>query len=76
MMNKHSVEFNVSFMGKSLTAIESAKDLGVHIDAHLTYDAQISHLVSSCLSKLVQIVRAKHSFDKETNINYFITCFQ
>ena len=66
MMSKHSVDFTVSFMGKSLTTVESAKDPGVYIDAHLTYDTHISHLVSSCLSKLVQINRTKHSFDRET----------
>lgn len=38
------------------------------IDSHLTYDSHISYfkLVSSCLSKLVQINRVRNSFDKET----------
>ena len=66
MMSKHSVNFSVSFMGKSLTAVESVKDLGVFIDSHMTYDTHISYLVSSCLSKLVQINRVKNSFDRET----------
>ena len=36
------------------------------LDSHLTYDNHISQLVSSCLSKLVQINRVKNCFDKET----------
>ena len=41
-------------------------DLGVILDPNLTYNAHISQLVSSCLAKLVQISRVKHSFDKES----------
>ena len=66
LINRHSSDFSVSFLGKSLTPVDSAKDLGVIIDSHLTYDNHISYLVSSCLSKLVQINRVKSSFDKET----------
>ena len=58
-MSSHSVDFSVSFMGKTLTSVDSARDLGVIIDSHLTYDSHISYLVSSCLSKLVQINRVK-----------------
>ena len=36
------------------------------LDPNLTYNAHISQLVSSCLAKLVQISRVKHSFDKES----------
>ena len=46
--------------------VESARDLGVYIDLHLTYDTHISHLVSACLTKLVQISRVKYCFDRET----------
>ena len=47
-------------------AVESARDLGVYIDLHLTYDTHISHLVSSCLTKLVQINHVKYCFDIKT----------
>ena len=66
MMNKHVVNFSVLFMGKSLTAIKSAKDLGASMDSRMTYDTHISYLVSSRLPKLVQINRVKDSFDSET----------
>ena len=55
-----------SFLGKTLSPVTSAKDLGVILDPNLTYNAHISQLVSSCLAKLLQISRAKHSFDKES----------
>ena len=64
-MSSHSVDFSVSFMGKTLTSVDSARDLGVIIDSHLPYDSHISYLVSSCLSKLVQINRVKKRFDKD-----------
>ena len=44
MISKHSVNFTVSFIGRTLMAVESARDLGVYIDLHLTYDTHISHL--------------------------------
>ena len=71
-MSKHSVNFSVSFMGRSLTAVESAKDLGVFIDSHMTYDTHICYLVSSCLSKLVQISCVKNSFDRDTIECYLV----
>ena len=64
LLSSHSADFSVSFMGKTLTPIESARDLGIITDSHLTYGSHISYLVSSCLSKLVQINRIKKSFDK------------
>ena len=57
---------SISFLGAKLKPIESAKDLGVIRDPHLTYDHHISKTVSSCFSKLYQINRVKESFDKET----------
>lgn len=66
MISKHSANFTVSFIGRTLTAVKSARDLRVYIDSHLTYDTHISHLFSSCLTKLVQINSVKHCFDRET----------
>ena len=45
----------VSFLDKLLTSLTSAKDLGMILDSHPTYDNHISQFVSSCLAKLVQI---------------------
>ena len=66
LVNRHSSDFSVSFLGKSLTPVDSARDLGVIIDSHLTYDSHVFYLVSSRLSKLVQINRVKNSLDKKT----------
>ena len=48
LMSSHSVDLSVSFMGRTLTPVDSARDLGVIMDSHLTYDSHISYLVSSC----------------------------
>ena len=56
----------VSFLGKSLEPVASAKDLGVTLDSHLTYDCHISNVVSSCMAKVCQINRVKNSFDGKT----------
>ena len=53
----------VPFLGKSLEPVASAKDLGMTLDSHLTYDCHISNVVSSCMAKLCQINRVKNSFE-------------
>ena len=65
LMSSHSVDLSVTFMGRTLTPVDSARDLGVIMDSHLTYDSHISYLVSLCLSKLVQINRVKKNFDED-----------
>ena len=59
-------DLSVSFMGKSLKPVDSAKDLDVTLDRHLNYDNHISQLASSCMNKLYQINRAKNSFAPKT----------
>ena len=59
---------SLSFLGKTLKPVDSAKDLGVTLDSHLTYTSHISNLFSTCISKLCQINRVKQSFDKDTLI--------
>ena len=56
----------MSFLGATLKPAASAKDLGVFLDPHLTYDHSISKRVSSCFSKRYKVNRVKESFDKET----------
>ena len=66
MLNRLPQNLNMSFLGATLKPVTSAKDLGVILDPHLTYDHHISKTVSSHFSKLYQINRVKESFDKET----------
>ena len=66
LMNRLPAVPSLSFLGKTLTPVSSAKDLGLTLDSHLSYDDHISKLASSCLSKLIQINRVRNSFDQAT----------
>ena len=55
-------------LGKELEPVTVARDLGVMLDANLTFNEHIVSTVSSCLSRLGQINRVKHFFDKTTLI--------
>ena len=59
-------EIAISFLGKEITPVSSAKDLGIILDNNLTYDQHIHQLTSSCMTKLCQINRVKNSFDRDT----------
>ena len=54
------------FLNKTIKLALSAKDLGLTLDSHISYDEHISTLISSCMRKLHQINRVKDSLDKET----------
>ena len=56
----------ISILGKEITPVPVARDLGVFIDQYLTYDEHITQTAAKCLCKLVQINRIKHLLDKET----------
>ena len=70
LMDKMPTFPSLSFLGKTLKCVDSAKDLGVILDSHLTYTSYISNLFSTCISKLCQINRVKQSFDKDTLSTY------
>ena len=57
---------SVTFLGKEISPVSVAKDVGVFIDKTLSYNEHISKTVSSCLYKLTQINRIKHLLDKKT----------
>ena len=59
-------ESSISFLGKEITPVSSAKDLGIILDNNLTYDQHIHQLTSSCMTKLCQINRVNNSFDRDT----------
>ena len=64
-LSRLSEDLSVSFLGEKLRPSKSAKDLGVLLDPHLTYDNHITNIVSTWFSKLSQINRVKKSFDKK-----------
>ena len=57
---------SVTFLGKEISPVPVAKDLGVFIEKTLSYNEYISKTVSSCLYKLTLMNRIKHILDKKT----------
>ena len=59
-------DFHVTLLDKQLHPVSSAKDLGVTIDASLTYDEHVTNVVSSCTASLCQMNRIRHILDRQT----------
>ena len=57
-------EFRLSLLGKYISPVQSAKDLGVILDSNLTFDDHIKTTVSECIARLAQISRVKHCLDR------------
>jgi hypothetical protein len=66
MMQQMQTPPNINFISKNLIPITEVKDLGLFLDSLLSYNKHIQALSSSCISKLGQINRVKHLFDKKT----------
>ena len=60
--------FGVTLLGKEILPSCSAKDLGVIVDSHLSFDEHVTEVVSKCIGSLCQINRVKHLFDRSTLI--------
>ena len=76
---KEKIEISSSsLLGKTISPVSFAKDLGVFTDQYLTYDIHITKTASNCMNQLVQISRIKHLFDVKTLlllINSFVFYF-
>jgi hypothetical protein len=59
-------DFSVSVLGENIVPVDTANDLGMILDSHLTYDEHVIKTVSKCMSYLAQINRVKHVFDDKT----------
>ena len=57
-------DFLLSLLGKDISPVQSAKDLGVILDSNLTFDDHIKTTVSECIARLAQISRVKHCLDR------------
>ena len=57
---------SISLLGKEITPVPLAKDLGFYIDQSLTYHDHVAKTTSNCIFKLVQISRIKHLLDRKT----------
>ena len=66
MLRSVPEDFHVTLVGKQLHPVSSAKDLGVTIDASLTYDEHVTNVASSCTANLCQINRIRHILDRQT----------
>ena len=53
-------EFHLSLLGKDISLVQSARDLGVTLDSNLTFDNNITTSVSECIARPAQINRVKH----------------
>ena len=63
---KRLLPISLSLLGKTVSPVSFAKDLGVYIDQYLTYDVHITKTASNCVNQLVHIRRIKHLLDKKT----------
>ena len=68
MLRKIPDDIHVTLLGKQIYPVSSAKDLGITIDASLTYDEHVTNIVPSCTSSLCQINRIKYILDRQTII--------
>ena len=59
-------EFHLSLLGKDISPVQLARDLGVILDPNLTFDDHITTTVSECIARLAQINRFKHCLVKNT----------
>ena len=66
MLARVSKGFGVTLLSKEILPSCSAKDLGVIVDSHLSFDEHVTEVVSKCIGSLCQINRVKHLFDSST----------
>ena len=62
-------DFRISLLGKELVPVSLAKDLGVVLDLHLTFDDHVLKTTSSSMANLAQIRRVKHAFDRNQSVS-------
>ena len=55
-----------SLLGKEIAPTASARDLGVQVDATLSYNEHVTNITSTCMASLCQINRIKHLLDSRT----------
>ena len=63
---KRLSHISLSLLGKTISPVSIAKDLGVYIDQYLTYYLHVTKTVSNCMNQLVQIARIKHLLNRKT----------
>ena len=59
-------DFHITLLGKEIAPTASARDLGVKVDATLSYNEHVTNITSTCMASLCQINRIKHLLDLRT----------
>ena len=73
MWKKVPDKFCLTLLGKEMSPVPSANDLGVQVGKNLTYDEHITNTVSACIARLYQINRVKYIFKTQTLLNIINT---
>ena len=66
MLERLPENFHITVFDKEIRPVLNAEDLGMLLDSRLSYDEQITSVVSTCIAGLCQINRVKHILDKRT----------
>ena len=59
-------DFYITLLGKEIAPVASAQDLGMQVDATLSYNEHVTNTTSTCMASLCQINRIKHLLDSRT----------
>lgn len=65
--------FGVTLLSKEIRQSFSAKDLGVSVDSHLSFDEHVTEVVFKYIGSLCQINRVKHLLDRSKLITIIIS---
>ena len=59
-------DFHITLLGKEIAPTAFARDLGLQVDATLSYNKHVTNIMSTCMASLCQINRIKHLLDSRT----------
>ena len=68
LLNLLPENISLNFLNNTIAPVTTINDLGITLDSNLTYNKHITQLTSECMSKLCQINRVRHCFDRNTLI--------
>ena len=65
-MLKNVPNIRVNFCGTFIEESRVVKNLGLHMDRHMTFSSHIDHVVGKCSGRLIALMHAKHSLPKSS----------
>lgn len=66
MLEKVPQDLKTSLLGKEISPVHSARDLGVVMDSTLSFDEHVTQTASKCIASFCQINRVIHVLDRKT----------